>query len=62
MRATIFGKYRVFQRNRQAKFAYSGSILKLKPIVSTAPDASKNEAHFESGQNQLRNNYLVTSI
>ena len=37
-----------FHRFRQAKIAY-----RVEPIFATAPAASKNDAHFKSGQNGL---------
>jgi len=35
--------YRVFHGFGQAKFAYGGSIFRLKPIYSTSQAASKND-------------------
>ncbi len=34
--------------------------FKLEPVFNTAPASSKNEAHFKSGQNRLKNNHLAT--
>jgi len=45
--------YRAFHRFGQAKFAYSGSTLGLKPIYTIARAASKSNAQFKSGQNWL---------
>ncbi len=42
----------VFHRFGQAKFDI-GDNFKLKPIFATAPAASKNEACFKSGPNQV---------
>jgi hypothetical protein len=50
----------VFQGFRQAKSANDALILKPEPILDTAQAASKNEAHFKSGQSQLENNHLAT--
>jgi hypothetical protein len=36
--------------------------LEIKPILETVPAASKKEACFKSGQNQLKNNHLDTTI
>jgi len=36
--------------------------FRLKPIYTTAPAASKNNARFESGQNQLENDHLALLI
>ena len=52
--------YRAFHQFGQAKFAYGGN--RLEPIFATAPAASKNDAHFKSGQNQLENNHLESLV
>ncbi len=36
--------------------------FRLKPIYTTAPAASKNDAQFKSGQNRLENNHLASLI
>ncbi len=34
--------------------------FKIKPIFATAPAASKNDAHYQSGQYWLKNNHLAS--
>ena len=36
--------------------------FRLKPIFANAPAAWKNEARFESSQNQHKNNHLASLI
>ncbi len=36
--------------------------FRLKPIFTTAPAASKNDAHFKSGQNGLKNNHVASLV
>jgi hypothetical protein len=36
--------------------------FKLNPRFATAPAASKNDTHYKSGQNILKNNHLATLI
>ncbi len=54
--------YSVFHQFRLGKFAYGGSIFKIKPIFTTALLASKNDAWYKSGQNLLEKNHLTTLI
>ncbi len=49
--------YRVFHRFWQWWFNF-----KLEPIFTSAPAASKNEAHFKNGQNQLKIIGSLTTI
>ncbi len=51
--------YSVFQRFRQVKFVNGDSILSLSQFLLLP---QKDETHFKSGQNQLENNHLATSI
>jgi len=37
-------------------------LFRLRPIFNTAPAASKNNAWFKSGQNQLENKQLALFI
>jgi hypothetical protein len=53
-------RYSVFQGFRQAKSANGGSILSSSQFFDTTPAASKNEAHFKSGQSLLKNNHIAT--
>ncbi len=50
--------YREFHRFVQVKFAYGG----LPIYTTTTPAAFKNDAQFESGQNQLKTNHLASLI
>jgi hypothetical protein len=50
--------YSVFHQFRQAKFAYDGLILSSSHFSTTAPAASKYDAHYYSGQNCLKNIHL----
>ncbi len=53
----------VYHGFRQAKFAYGVSILGSSQFtLHTTPAASKNNAWFKSGQNQLINNQLASLI
>jgi hypothetical protein len=36
--------------------------FKLEPIFSTAPATSKNNSHYKTSQNSLKNNHLATLI
>ncbi len=36
--------------------------FRLEPIFNTAPDASKNNGCFKSGQNHHKNNHLTSLI
>ncbi len=45
--------HRACFRFGQAKLGYSG-LVGLEPIFATAPAASKNDAHFKSGQKWLK--------
>ena len=61
MAGVNFWRYRAFHRFGRAKFAYCFDF-KLEPIYTTAPAASKNDAQFKSGQNQLKSNHFALLI
>jgi len=54
--------YRASYGFGQAIFPNDGSVLGLRQFFDTARAASKNNAPFNSGQNQPKNNHLALLI
>jgi len=44
----------------QTKLGFGGLVFRLRPLSTTAPAASKNMAHINSGQKQLENNSFAS--